>query len=186
MNQTRASPYVTQEECEEFAKSVYRKPAVTCERVEVDEDTDACKCKVPLPASVHPVPDTMESVIDAPAAAPPGAAGGIAAPGSPGTSPAPQFEPLPPPPRAINSLAPYSPPHMLATCPYHRACLEETKCVGYNNWGFTKVVQSKYSAASRLLNTIYCMYYMSIETPFEVPLRVKRSKEREEQEGKAA
>ncbi|CAD7970188.1 unnamed protein product [Amoebophrya sp. A120] len=171
-NQTRAAPYVSDEECTEFAASIYRKPAVVCSRVEVDADTDGCKCKVVLPASIHPVPDTMESVIDAPQE-----------PALPGQGPPRTFDPPAPPARAVNNLAPYSPPHMVGTCPFQAKCENEQTCVGFNSWGFQKVMQSNYSAVANLLNTIYCMYYMPMDSKFEIPLRVRRARELE-QEGK--
>ncbi|CAD7937932.1 unnamed protein product [Amoebophrya sp. A25] len=164
-NQTRPSPYVTPKQCASLAAAMWQKPEVTCKRREVDADTDVCSCKVPLPASVHPQPETVQSVIAAPAVA------------TPGAPPPVQFDPLPEPASPVNPLAPYSPGSMSAVCPFGTACANVTQCVGFDTWGFSKVQQSKYSAASQLLNFILCEYYMPMDGSFEIPLRVNLSSE---------
>lgn len=59
----RDRPYVSNSQCAEFAAGLQLKPPAKCTRQEVDLETDACFCELELPANVHAIPETMESVI---------------------------------------------------------------------------------------------------------------------------
>jgi len=167
-------PYISGEQCAEFAGYMENRPKVNCKRISMNIDTDACMCEVVLPPNVHPVPDIEMSAIDAPEAAIDPAIDPEAAVAA-GVTAEPGFEPiplLPAPVPPVNNAGPYAPPHMVPHCPYAADCGGKEGCVGFHDFGFSAMRQSKYSAAAKLLNTIHCMYVMPIENEFKVPERV--------------
>ena len=80
-----------------------------------------------------------------------------------------------------NEHAAYAPPTVLARCPFSDKCEDDSICTGYNDWGFGKVEQGKYTAASRQLNKLYCTYFMTAANSFTLPTRVEALKQLEQE-----
>jgi len=166
-------PVTSQEDCLKLEKATVVDPAVTCEHVMVSANWDGCMCTVPLPGNINPMPHSLFNPF------------AVDIPPDPDIPALPALPTVPPP---SNPLAAFVPPMMVPDCPYQKACLEEdTKCVGFNSWGFSEARKGKYSPASRHFNAIYCFYIMKPYDRFKVPPRIEgywRLQEEEKEKAK--
>mmetsp|Transcript_35565 Transcript_35565/g.101267 ORF Transcript_35565/g.101267 Transcript_35565/m.101267 type:complete len:195 (-) Transcript_35565:168-752(-) len=140
-------------ECHLLERSMKVK-VIKCKPASFAKKWEGCTCRIPLPSSVHQMPDTFYDPY------------ALEIPISFSMT---TFSPLTTQPPASSPAAPYSPPTTPAACPFSRRCAGSTPCVGFDSWGFQEVRMSRYTPASGFFNEITCNYINDGTASFTEP-----------------